>query len=290
MNKLGFLENYGEELIIQKMTGISVMNTFHIHPQYEIYFCPKDIKQKSVINGIEYEYKHPAVILSKPYSIHSMSCMETSNTDFERYVIYFSPTNESFLNTNNLPDIIIGEKAGLLFKLTEAEANSLKNIFSFFLTGADHNISKRESELLILFFINRLFTICGEDRILKIGGTEFYIQDVLRYISENFQSNISVADILQKFPVSRSKLERDFREATGKTPHSFIDMCKINQAKKLLTSKNNYSISKIANLCGFSSETYFFPFFQKHTGVLPSEYRKTILKKSNNKSQVNQIN
>ena len=82
----------------------------------------------------------------------------------------------------------------------------------------------------------------------------------------------------------------DFRDATGKTPHNFIDMCRINQAKKLLISKNNFSISEISSLCGFSSETYFFPFFQKHTGLSPSEYRRAEIKKSNKKVQINQIN
>ena len=215
MNKLGFLENYGEELIIQKMTGISVMNTFHIHPQYEIYFCPKDIKQKSVINGIEYEYKHPAVILSKPYSIHSMSCMETSNTDFERYVIYFSPTNESFLNTNNLPDIIIGEKAGLLFKLTEAEANSLKNIFSFFLSFLRFTLLIYISYVKILWNFTPFLKIFTEKCFQTIKSLEEdyeyqveieydYSEQMIKGVLENIEAidNI-ISNSLVKYTIDR---------------------------------------------------------------------------------------
>ena len=290
MNKNGFLENLGNELLVQKMTGISVMDTFHIHPQYEIYFCPENIRQRSIINGIEYEYKHAAVILSKPYSVHSMSCMETEDTDFERYIIYFSHDDISHLNSKYLPDSVVEEKNGLLFNITEKEALSLKHILELFVANAEKPLTKSEGELLVTFFINRLFSICDKTRISKVGGTEFYIQDVLRYISENFSVSPNVIDIAQHFSVSRSKLERDFKKIAGKTPHEFIDMCRINQAKRLLASKEDLSVSEISSMCGFSSETYFFPFFHKHVGMSPTEYRKETRSKNNKKIKVNQIN
>ena len=296
MRKHGFLDNMGTELIVQRLTGLSVMDYNHIHPQYEIYFCPENIKQKSVINGIEYNYKFPCVIISKPYSIHSMSCMETpqsSNTLFERYVIYFSSKHDSSINSELFPEIMRDAKLGLLFELTEEQAKYLLNIFSMFDCNKVPSLTEKEGELLMSFFINRLFEFCKDDKITKVGSSEFYIQDVLRYISENFSSNLNVSDVAKHFSVSRSKLERDFRNSTGRTPHEFIEMCRINQAKILLSSKQSISVSEISSMCGFTSETYFFVFFQKHVGVSPSEYRKRKLdeiKLCINKSKIETIN
>ena len=288
MKKHGFLDNVGPDLIVHKFSGYSVMDYSHVHPQYEIYFCTENIAQRSVINGVEYKYKFPCVIISKPYSIHSMSCMEHTDGDFERYVVYFSLKSGSALEESFFPEIMRDAKMGLLFELTTDQANYLKRLFNFFDNEVDTPITEKEGDLLISFFINRLFEFCKDGKITQVGSSEFYISDVLRYIAENLSKNITVSDVAQSFAVSRSKLERDFRQATSKTPHEFIDLCRINQAKILLASKKPISISEVSSMCGFASETYFYPFFQKHLGTSPSEYRKRKL--SENKSIINKTN
>ena len=130
-------------------------------------------------------------------------------------------------------------------------------------------------------------------KITKVGNSKFYIQDVLRYIAENLSKSINVSEVAKSFAVSRSKLERDFRQATSRTPHEFIDMCRINQAKILLADKEAIPLSEISAMCGFASETYFFPFFQKHAGVSPSEYRRRKLEEKKtiiNKTKIETIN
>jgi len=296
MERNVFLNNLGNDLIVQRLTGASVMHYSHIHPQYEIYFCPENIRQYSIINGIEYNYQFPCVIISKPYSIHSMSCMETQDASFERYVIYFSLNEKNEMGKKQLSTSISDEKMGLLFELTEQQAIHLRDILNLFDTQSEeYPFSENEGALVISLFINRLFSFCAPNKITQIGNSEFYIQDVLRYIAENFANNITIFDVAKHFAVSRSKLERDFRKATYRTPHDFIDMCRINQAKILLASKEGYSISEVSSRCGFSSETYFFPFFQKHVGVSPAEYRKNAIKnkqifKSKPKVIIKQIN
>ena len=293
MKKHGFLDNMGTKLIVQKLTGYSVMDYSHIHPQYEIYFCPTATKQKSIINGIEYIYKYPCVIISKPYSVHSMSCLEEKGDVFERYVVYFSSKMDSVFKSDFFPDSMSDEKMGLLFELTAEQATYLKNIFNLLTCNSEYPITEREGELLISFFINRLFEFCKDGKITKVGSSGFYIQDVLRYIAENFPQNLTVSDIAKNFAVSRSKLERDFRHATSSTPHEFIELCRINHAKILLSSKHQVPVSEVASLCGFNSETYFFPFFQKHVGISPSEYRKKALDEKKlfiNRSKIETIN
>lgn len=262
----------GTDLIVERSLEYSVMDHAHIHPQYEIYFCTENLRQKSIINGVEYSYKFPCVIISKPYSIHSMSCDEAVNT-FDRYVVYFS-LNEELFNQLEFPDILTDAKMGLLFELAEHQAQYLKKLFELFSCDSDSSITKKEGYLLLSFFINRLFDFCQGGKITQIGSSEFYLQDVLRYISENLSQKITVSDVARNFAVSRSKLERDFRQATSRTPHEYIDMCRINQAKIMLSSKEPISISEVSNACGFSSETYFFPFFQNKVGVSPAEYRR----------------
>ena len=107
-----------------------------------------------------------------------------------------------------------------------------------------------------------------------MGATEFYIQDVLRYVAENIASAPDADTIAKHFAVSRSKLDRDFKASVGMTVHEFFETCRLNYAKSLLSSKKAYTAAEISEACGFKNETYFFAFFKKHTGLSPSEYKR----------------
>ena len=269
----GFLIDYGTEFRITHMRGIAVMHHAHIHMQWELYFCPEDISQCAVINGETYTYKHPCAILTTPYSVHSMSCLELDGTDFERYVYYFSEDTVEALGTAFLSNDIFKSQTGVIFQLNLEQAEYLRSFLEF-MSDEKYPHTQRQKELLFGFVINKLFEFCDEKKIIRIGATSFYIQDIMRYISENMSTPINAQTIAKQFAVSRSKLDRDFKTAIGMTVHDFADICRINYAKVLLRSKSDHSINKITEACGFKNETYFYAFFKKHTGISPSEYRK----------------
>ena len=270
---MGFLSDYGDNLKIYHYTEPSVMRNTHVHHQYELYFCPDDIEQKSVVNGVEYSYKYPCVILSTPYTVHSMSCNSDAE-GYDRYVFYFGNKTISSFDQYHLPKWIFEKNTGLLFVLTVDEADELRRIAELY----SKNSPVAENELIFALFVNRLLALCGEERITKIGTSSFYIQDVLQYVSENYGCNINSENIAKKFAVSRSKLDRDFRQFIGITVHGYIETCRINQAKFLLQYNGELSVGEIAELCGFGNESHFFPFFKKHEGVTPAEYRRNTQK------------
>ena len=107
-----------------------------------------------------------------------------------------------------------------------------------------------------------------------MGTPSFYIQDVLRHISEDFTHKVNISDIAKKFAVSRSKLDRDFKYFTGMTVHKYLDICRVNHAKSLLHRSTDMSLGEISAACGFESESCFFHFFRRVTGISPSEYKK----------------
>ena len=273
MHVKGFLSDEGFDLRVTHMFGISVMHHAHIHMQWELYFCPENISQNAVINGESYVYKHPCAILTTPYSVHSMSCLETEGTDFERYVCYFGEATAEALGSTYLPNDIINAQRGILFELNDDQASYLRSVFEFIIDER-YPHTKRQKELLFGFVVNKLFDLCDDNDMIRVGSTSFYIQDVLRYISENLSTHKDAESIAKHFAVSRSKLDRDFKEAIGMTIHEFSDICRLNYAKVLLGSNKAYSIASITEACGLKNETYFYAFFKKHTGMSPSEYRK----------------
>ena len=259
----------GKDLKFEYYDSPFVMPFAHIHPRYEFYFCTKRVEQLSVVNGVEHRYKHPAVILSAPYTLHSMSCIDAGAEKYERYVIYFGERTMSSFDRRLIPADFFENSVGLLYELTEEEAEELSEILA--LGKKCGSIAERE--LVFALFVNRLTSLCPPERVMRVGTKFFYIQDVLRYIAENLGNRLNIMDIASIFAVSRSKLDRDFKKFTGMTVHNYIDVCRVNEARYLLDKGDSRTVAEIAAACGFESESCFFHFFRRVTGKAPSEYR-----------------
>ncbi len=263
-----FLQNnFSSEITLMHWTNYAQMKYTHTHSQYELYFCADDSKQHAVINGVEYRYKYPCVIISSPYTVHAMSCVDPTMSTYDRYVFNFSESIIPLFDDSLIPKKILSKNTGYMFPLKKEEANSIKNMID-----AVSPKTASERTLLLLTVLNRLVMFCPLENAVCVGGPSGYIQTILQYIAEHYAENISADILAHIFLVSRSKLDRDFKKFTGVTLHTFIEICRLNQAKILLTTRRDLSVAEIAEMSGFSGGNYFFPFFKKHTGMTPSEF------------------
>ena len=96
---------------------------------------------------------------------------------------------------------------------------------------------------------------------------------VMELIQQQSCEGLGVSDILKQFPVSRSWLERQFRETVGATPHSLIRRTQLNRAMQLL-SDSTLSLKEVSKECGFTNIEYFYYLFRKVTGETPGQYRE----------------
>ena len=230
------------DITLHHWTIPSKMLYSHTHPQFEIYFCSDDIEQKSVINGAEYKYKYPCVIISSPYTVHAMSCTNDNADRYERFVLYFDESIIEQFDDSLLPKYLLCRNSGYMFKLDTDSANYLKNLILTFDAK-----EKSEIKLLLATFLNKLISLSPLNDAICVGKSSFYIQDVLQFIAEHYFEQLDANTISYKFLISRSKLDRDFKQFTGVTIHGFIDMCRLNQAKMLLELRPDMSVSQISD-------------------------------------------
>ncbi len=250
-------------------TEYAQMKYTHTHSQYELYFCPDDTEQHAVINGVDYRYKYPCVIISSPFTVHSMSSIDEEAKGFDRYVFNFSENIISLFDSELLPKGMLEKNTGYMFRLEIEQAEDLKRMID---TVSPKNQS--ETKLLLVTFLNRLAFYSPVENAICVGVPSGYIQDILQYITEHHTEELNANIIAKRFSISRSKLDRDFKKFTGVTVHSFIDICRLNQAKILLKNRTDLSVGEIADMSGFTGENYFFAFFKNHTGQTPTEFKK----------------
>jgi LacI family transcriptional regulator len=104
------------------------------------------------------------------------------------------------------------------------------------------------------------------------------IAAVLRFIHEQACSGIRVDDVLGRFPLSRSLLERRFKEQVGRSVHAEIRSVQLRRAARLL-EETDLPLKRIAVQCGISHMEYLSYLFKKAFGESPGKFRQLRSKK-----------
>ena len=100
-----------------------------------------------------------------------------------------------------------------------------------------------------------------------------FMEELYKLMEEELSnSELDVTRITKMLLISRTKLYYKIKGLTGETPSNFFRTYKLNRAAELLKS-GRYTISEIADLCGFSTQSHFSVVFKKQFGVTPSEYK-----------------
>lgn len=88
--------------------------------------------------------------------------------------------------------------------------------------------------------------------------------------------NVTVEEIASKMLMSRQQINKKIHAITGETTVNYLMLIRLNRAKKLLDSPNDYLIGDIAMQCGFEDIAYFSRSFKKVYNITPSQYRKRV--------------
>lgn len=89
------------------------------------------------------------------------------------------------------------------------------------------------------------------------------------YLDKDFR----LLDVMNILPLNRSYLSRMFNEAYSETFFCFVMRYRINESTHLLKTRPDLTISRIAEMCGFSSPSVFGRAFLKSEGITPKQYR-----------------
>ena len=106
-------------------------------------------------------------------------------------------------------------------------------------------------------------------------GVHQKVHEVALYLQTHIHESVSLAELAQRFFMSRSYLTRSFRNVTGFSVVEYMTYIRIQKAQQLLREADR-SITEIADLCGFGNITYFEKVFKTTTGHTPVQYRKTV--------------
>jgi AraC family transcriptional regulator len=105
------------------------------------------------------------------------------------------------------------------------------------------------------------------------GGLPGYrLKRVLDYIGENLASDVSLSGLAAVVGMSPHYFAELFKKSTGRAPHQYILMQRIERAKQELYEQGR-SVIDVGLSVGFQNPSRFARVFRKFVGVSPSRFQ-----------------
>jgi transcriptional regulator GlxA family with amidase domain len=102
---------------------------------------------------------------------------------------------------------------------------------------------------------------------------DYDIGKVQDYIEKNYEEQMTINDLAEKFNMSSRTFIRKFTANTGNTPIEYVQRVRVEAAKRLL-EKGKLSVEQVCLETGYGDFGFFRNIFKRLTGLTPQEYKK----------------
>lgn len=245
----------------------------HVHHVYEVLYIIRG-KGSFYVEGKEYRISDGCFIFTRPGETHKMN-IDTS-VPYERMGIHiplslldqidpekrlFGIFNDRSLGTHNfytaydLPSNLGAELKELASPPEDDYEKYLHTVIKIaaFLLEANNHFEKNRTRQ-------------------NANASSDVIADVIEYINENLFSEFNLDVLSKKFYISKSYLERRFKQVTGSTVWDYVLIKRLFVARESILSGE--APTKIYLSCGFRDYSSFFRQYKNRFGVSPNEDKR----------------
>lgn len=155
-------------------------------------------------------------------------------------------------------------------KISSAECTAL---FLDVFWAIEHNSVTLLAEKWTLLFthLNKHYTSrpCG-------SGNNNFIVKSLGYIKQHYNEPLKVEDIARHVAMSKYHFSRQFKQATGLSPHNYLVQYRLKQSRSKL--KNHLPVFDTAVDTGFYDSSHFIRLFYDNMAISPKDYQHALQK------------
>lgn len=128
-----------------------------------------------------------------------------------------------------------------------------------------------EKEEMLVELTEKIFIQACNPLLPVKSEPSLKIEQLKLHLSTDLDADISMRELSSELQANPYTLLRQFKAATGVTPHAYRLNCRIELARKLLQQGSD--LSQVALECGFFDQSHFHRHFKSITTVTPKEYQ-----------------
>ncbi len=110
--------------------------------------------------------------------------------------------------------------------------------------------------------------------IYKGGLPGYRLKRVLDYVADSLETNVSLSKLAAIADMSPHYFSELFKQSTGRSPHNYVLLQRIERAKQQLRDPKR-SIIEAGLDAGFQNSSHFARMFRKLEGTTPSKFRRS---------------
>jgi len=229
----------------------------------------------------EYPLDHGKIIFHKPNQWHTLRANGSIAPNI--VIVSFSAKSKAMKFFEDKIMAVGQAQKSLISKIIVEFSNSfttpLSDTYACNLTRTETGVTGSEqllkmylTELLILFMRDNDVSQYSLSKSNSINSTLEYI---LSFMNSQIGQRLTLDDLCVHSGMSKASVSALFASHLGKGPIEYFIDLKTELAKKYLR-EDNYNITQIAYMLGYSTVHYFSRQFKKVTGMTPSQYSNSV--------------
>ena len=139
-----------------------------------------------------------------------------------------------------------------------------------------HPEERLEAQSCLFQAVADLFLRHAEPRRspLPLQHNPAFVRKAFEFIHSHLDDDFSLDEIARSVGVSRFHFLRQFKAATGLSPHAYLFLRRLELAKRLI--RQGFSLSQAAYEAGFADQSHMTRRFKSAYGFTPGQYRKAV--------------
>ena len=226
----------------------------HFHRSIEFMYCAKG-ERYFTLGEVSDVLKEGELLIIPPIFLHSFA--DTDNLCYSNVLpIEYSDVWDNFLGNKTPECFIISDK--------DVALDLHKHLIQ--INNTTNKILRRGIYDYVLGKIMETVKFIDKPK----GNAPNFINNVLSFIDEHFNEDLSLNDIALEFGYSKYHFSNLFNKYFKSNLKFYINQVRITKATTLL---RKHSLSEVSNMCGYNNLQSFFYNFKKITGETPKNYK-----------------
>ena len=225
------------------------------------------------VDGVSYTLNEKEMMIYGPGQFHRQNTGESQSVSY--VTILFRMDNAGAESDRNWQTLLLNK----VYPYNKKTYTLMKNLVQ----ESSGSLPYRDSLMLCLLTetIIRLLqshyipTDVTPASVARQNYRDELFEQIIAYVEDKIYEPLTIAEICQKFSISRSSLQLLFKNAVDQSPKKYISDMKLERSK-LMLRENKYTVSEISLRLGYSSIHYFSNAFTQKYHISPSEYAKRI--------------
>lgn len=101
-----------------------------------------------------------------------------------------------------------------------------------------------------------------------------FVLKIVEFMEERLYGKFTMDELSREMNFGKTHISRTFSKACGYSVIDYFTKMKVNESKRLIR-ESKYNFFEISEMLMFSNSHYFSTVFKKHTGMTPTQYKKS---------------